>query len=97
MPGFTVAQYFQKYQTSMALSVLGGTEAGINLVFVRPDYVVSHPQTYDDSLFMHELLHSLGMDDPSIQLALGVPANVASKAISDKFDQDCFGAKPPKN
>jgi RHS repeat-associated protein len=91
MPGYTVAKYFLQYPSVDALTILGGNVLGLSVVFVRPSVVEGNTVQGNTAMLMHEMLHTLGMEDPAIEAALHISAKNGSIDITNTFLADCFG------
>jgi hypothetical protein len=103
MPGYTVADYFGRNKGVSALAILGGNRIGMNEVFVRPDSINSMSDAYAAAFLMHELLHSLGLEDDDAKKALAGagllgrwnanPEGAPTVEITNAFARECFGVR----
>jgi len=90
-PGFTVANYFDRNRGTNALTILGGNALGMSVVFFRPSFVANNSPAGNEALLMHEMLHTLDLEDPEIENALGISGSHGSADIDKAFLSDCFG------
>jgi hypothetical protein len=55
-----------------------------------PSLVNARDFSGSSALIAHEVLHNLGMIDPTIQTKLGIDVTPISSNIGDKLQSDCF-------
>jgi hypothetical protein len=88
--GLPVGSDFVPKSGNVAVASLNGNE-----VYISPYLVNPGDFTVDSALIAHEVLHNLGMDDPTIQTKLGIDVTPISSNIGDKLQTDCFGPSGP--
>lgn len=68
-------------------------QGGGSTVYFRPAYVLRISLFHGAGLVTHEALHNLGLDDPGVEVALGLTSaecGAGTDCISVKLEQDCF-------